>query len=98
MTKPVISLFDSYGELTASDLAQQVLKHGFVVFDTTRPHAKELAREANEYLAAHGINAIHAAGLGPNFLSFLLDMEGKYDIQDFANWVTEFDWNTTHLL
>ena len=66
-----------------------VLQHGYVIFDTTRPHAKELLDEVKPILKREGIEIVLLAGGLPNFMHFLLDLESEYDIDEFAGWVTE---------
>lgn len=89
MKKPKLEIFDMPDGLTAPALAEQVLRQGYVVFDTTRPHAKELYDEANPILKRKGVEAIMLAGGHPNFMHFLLDLGSGYDIDDFTAWVTE---------
>lgn len=89
MKKPKLEIFDTPSGLTAPALAQQVLQQGYVVFDTTRPHAKELREEVEPILAREGVKAALLAGGHPNFMHFLLDLDCGYDIEEFAAWVTE---------
>lgn len=89
MKKPKLEIFDPPKELTATGLAEQVLQHGYVVFDTTRPHAKELGDEVRPLLKRKGVEIVRLAGGSPNFIHFLLDLGSGYDIDEFTAWVTE---------
>jgi hypothetical protein len=89
MKKPALEIFDIPSGLTASVLAEQVLRQGYVVFDTTRPHARELCDEVQPILKREGVAVVLLAGGHPNFMHFLLDLDSGYDIEEFATWVTE---------
>lgn len=75
--------------ITSEALAEEVLRQGYVVFDTTRPHAKELRDEVKPLLKCEGVSAVLLAGGHPNYIRFLLDVESGYDLEEFAAWVTE---------
>lgn len=89
MKKPELEIFDMADGLTAEAIAQEVLRQGYVVFDTTRPHAKELRDEVKPLLKSEGISVVLLAGGHPNYMHFLLDVDSGYDLEEFAAWVTE---------
>lgn len=89
MKKPELEIFDMPNGLTAPALAEEVLRQGYVVFDTTRPHAKELRDEVKALLKSEGASAVLLAGGHPNYTHFLLDIDSGYDIEEFAGWVTK---------
>lgn len=91
MTRPQLTIFDPPSGLTAEALADQVRLHGYVLFDTTRPHARALSEAAADLLSKDGIEIVHGAGGPPNFTSFLLAMGSDYSFTDCAAWVTECD-------
>lgn len=75
--------------LTAEALAEEVLRQGYVVFDTTRPHAKELHDEVESLLKSEGVSVVLLAGGQPNYMHFLLDIDSGFDTEEFVSWVTE---------
>lgn len=87
MTRPAIQVLGS-DTLKAYDMALYVLAHGYVVFDTTRPNARDLASEVERLLALHRIEVAFGAGGSPNFIHFLLDVQSNYSFREFAQWVT----------
>lgn len=91
MTKPQLTIFDPSSGLTAEALADQVRLHGYVLFDTTRPHARALSEAAADLLSKDAIEIVHGAGGLPNFTSFLLVLDSDYSFTDFAAWVTDCD-------
>lgn len=95
MTKPKLTGFDPPAGLTAEALADQVRLHGYVLFDTTRPHAQTLREAATALLSKDGIEIVHGAGGLLNFTSFLLVLDSDYSFTDFAAWVTDCDRTTS---
>jgi len=89
MNKPKLEIFDMDDGLTAEALAEEVLRQGYVVFDTMRPHAKELRDEVVPLLKSEGVSAVLLVGGQPNYMHFLLDIDSGFDIEEFVEWVTE---------
>lgn len=89
MKKPELEIFDMPEGLTAEALVEEVLRQGYVVFDTTRPHAKKLHDEVKLLLKSEGFSAVLLAGGQPNYMHFLFDIDSEYDIEEFAGWVSE---------
>ncbi|MFD2756160.1 hypothetical protein [Comamonas terrae] len=87
MIRPAIEVLGS-GALKSYDMALYVLAHGYVVFDTTQQHARDLADEIEKLLALHHIEVEFGTGGSTRIIHFLLDVDSGYSFVEFARWVS----------
>lgn len=89
MKKPELSIFNPSNGLTAEALAEQVLSQGFVIFDASRPFAKDLKNAAIDLLDAGGVEVEYGISHWTYYTHFLIDTKYGYDAEEFSQWVTE---------